>query len=185
MFLDDELPQALNQEILKLENHVDYLVDRIFDSSDHTRIIEEINANLRSAKLADEKDEDRIYLSEYLDTWSKAYCAIAVQCLPGIKEAMINLDFIKTIRLIAEANFIAGIANESYFGEKAKSIHASRIAKKGHAKHIASREKAIQYYKGNYKNFKNKEDAAEYISNHIVEAAYSTVRGYLRGVRPE
>ncbi len=88
-----------------------------------------------------------------------------------------------------QANYWRGMAQgrsatEYVFSLEKTAFHQA-AAYKRHAVNIALKEKAIQYYKNNHKNFKSKDDAAEYISNNIVSLAYSTVRGYLRGVVPE
>jgi hypothetical protein len=61
----------------------------------------------------------------------------------------------------------------------------SRAAGKGHVENRAMKNEAIQYYKDNHTKFKNKHDAASYIANNIMPIAYSTVRDWLKGVKPE
>lgn len=91
--------------------------------------------------------------------------------------------------LYGHANYWQGMAQgrsatEYVFSLEKTAFHQA-AAYKRHAENIASKEKAIHYYKNNHKNFKNKDDAAKYISDNIVSLAFSTVRGYLRGVKPE
>lgn len=64
-----------------------------------------------------------------------------------------------------------------------KTIQGQKAANARHQEHRAIKNDVISYYQTNRKNFSNKDEAAIYISEHIVpETTFGTIRKYLRNI---
>ncbi len=99
----------------------------------------------------------------------------------------------------AQMNYaIADLINANYYLGTYRGYTSSEIdfqqqrhkiiKKAADIRHKENREmksQAIQYYKENYKDFSNKDDAAMEIAKKVVPAKFSTVRGWLKGIKPE
>jgi len=67
-----------------------------------------------------------------------------------------------------------------------KSMIQNNAADVRHGKNRILKDKAEQYYLDNLKNFKNKDEAAEHILQHVVpERAFSTIRKWLTNLGPK
>jgi hypothetical protein len=151
-------------------------------------MIAELLENFATAKSTVENEEvlHWEFVSEYLNTPSKINCAYAAYYLAAAKSsAIINKDFLKALSLITYASCFVGSVTEYQLALREKSDFAAEIAGRRHSENRKMKAQAIKYYKDNYKEFKNKDTAAEYISQKILHAAFSTVRGWLRNVKPE
>ena len=183
-----ELAQAVNQELLTLQSRVDDIANQIFENSNHEKMIAELVANYETAKFAVENEEVMHweFESEYLNTPSKINCAYAAYYLAAAKaSAVINKDFLKALSLITYASCFVGSVTEYQLALREKSDFAAEIAGKRHAENRDMKAQAIQYYKDNHKLFKSKDAAAIHISQKILHAAFATVRGWLKNVKPE
>lgn len=89
----------------------------------------------------------------------------------------------------ALANKFLGVYQGHNYSElmnqKQRREFYQNAAFKRHAENIVMKELAIQYYKENYKNFVSKDEAAMNIAGKILPVAFSTARGWLKGVNPE
>lgn len=85
-------------------------------------------------------------------------------------------------RLLGQAK---GIYEEREETELNKKLFYQKAANKRHSENKEMKIDVIAYYKANHASFKNKDDAALHISKKITPAKFSTVRGWLKGVKPE
>ena len=69
--------------------------------------------------------------------------------------------------------------------DRQKKFLAKKGASARHKENRSMKDDAIGYYKENHINFKNKDDAAQQIAKKIVPAEFSTVRGWLKNIKPE
>ena len=90
---------------------------------------------------------------------------------------------------LIDANYYLGVYRGYTSSEIDFQQQRSKIIKKAgdirHKENRAMKSQAIQYFKENYKDFSNKDDAAMEIANKVVPAKFSTVRGWLKGIKPE
>jgi hypothetical protein len=143
----------------------------------------------------DEEEEEakkRLSSSKYLNTHSKIDCAFAAYFLGMAKgnaieatETMISDGFFHSMEFISRGFFFIGAAVNHHEGVLEKSRLASAIADIRHSENRSMKEQAIKYYKNHHESFANKDDAALQIAGKIVPVAFSTVRGWLKGVKPE
>lgn len=86
---------------------------------------------------------------------------------------------------IALALHASGLVSAA-LGPEAAAFRASsdgrRKAKKRHAEHRDLKSEAVAYYREHRAEFKNKDEAAEFIAEEIVPLKWRTVRDYLTGV---
>jgi lysyl-tRNA synthetase class I len=114
------------------------------------------------------------YANRNIVQFTKSYSIVrSLNIPPEVIHSLVQLvrteEFSETERLLTEI-------------EKDKK---SKATDKGHTAHRILKERAIQYYRNNHKTFKNKDDAAFHMADKIVPAAFSTIRGWLKGVKPE
>ena len=72
------------------------------------------------------------------------------------------------------------IKNNNYRKE-----YFEELANRRHKENRAMKQDAIKYYLDNHTTFKNKDEAALFISGKVVLAEFSTVRGWLKGITHE
>jgi hypothetical protein len=108
-----------------------------------------------------------------------------VKCAYHYKNGQMNFALADLI----DANYYLGAyrghACSQLDNESQRREFFQNAASKRHAENRAMREQAIQYYKENCTHFTSKDDAAMNIAGKIVPVAFSTVRGWLKGVNLE
>jgi hypothetical protein len=84
--------------------------------------------------------------------------------------------FKKTIQKTVFESMLEGVKFQ-------KSAQGQKAANSRHKEHRAIKNDVINYYKANRENFPDKDNAAFYISEHIVPGtAFATIRKYLRNI---
>ncbi|MBT9097708.1 hypothetical protein KFZ76_08315 [Methylovulum psychrotolerans] len=161
----------------------DELLKCFFFDLFENRGINGVNAEASYLEVAEEKQD--ITLLEYYVLECLVACAYAVDGVMAYRHGHKE----EAWQLIAEAQYWAGVlygktsANYSTVSDK-KQIQEKASAK-CHEENRYMKQLALDYYKENHGSFKNKDDAALHISKTISGGAFSTVRGWLKGVKPE
>lgn len=183
------LKESINAEIINLigEDETEYSrIESIFanqldeDGKIYVLVYESHPEITRGGNKAPSVIE--VYLSCAIYFYNKGYSCVP----PG--------DFSSIIHYFAAANMFLGRAQGCEVGHEiggnmgmynAKQALSKAATDALHFENRAMKEKVIQYYKDHYKSFTSKDGAAFQIAENIVPAKFATVRGYLKGVKPD
>lgn len=187
----------ISYKIMRLTNDVNQYDEREFCSIDSSyRIIisqslladdnvgcnegiDEVNKYLASCLILLHADDKQLSPVEVFLAYARRALHL---CIRDLNEG----GLIEMLTSLSATNYWLGLAEGCHKTEKTTDKKKKAAAK--HAadiRHMPSRSlknDAIQYYIAHRNDFKNKDDAAFYISNNVVKSTFSTVRDQLKGI---
>lgn len=134
-----------------------------------------VNKEVNEMYLLNDKEPS---ITECYLSMALAECSI---CLDSLEKG----DLSEAFNLLCDAGEYLGAAKSQLMSEEEKKIRLQYAAYKRHEENRAMKTQAVKHYIDNHQTFSNKDDAALKISKGIVPVAFSTVRGWLKGVKPK
>jgi hypothetical protein len=167
MLTFQEQIELLETKLVHIEQRVHSDLITYFGEIDYEKVIEASGA----------------YNSDYLNSDDKVNCALSLTSFVAAVIKANEGDIAGAYNAINHVTHFWTLLFSSEQQREKVSGKNKANADKGHESNKATKEAAIQYYKDNFKLFKNKNDAAEELSKKF-SRSFATTRDWLRNIKP-